>query len=157
MNSDKSLIDSLLKLDVSGSRSGGNEPSNRDDSRETEFAEDVSRFRRVSDPLNPPAGDSMKFSIMAPGVDSSKVEGNYARSPPRYNGTPSDGPGDYAPDAFAMGAVARFREIDDPKGIGAYPSIGGESVFEDRVGHVGRSQTQSRVSSSPLGPSTYVR
>lgn len=143
MDSDKSLIDSLLKLDVSGARSAGHESSNRDDTRSdrgNDFTEDAPRFRRISDPHQPP-GDTMKFTIMPPGVagidNKSDNDRDYVRSPPRYN---AENGGEYVPDAFAMGAVARFREVDDPKGIGGYSSsIAGEAV------HMTRSSTQSRV------------
>lgn len=145
MDSDKNLIDSLLKLDVSDARSAGQESSSRDDTRSdrgNEFtaAEDATRFRRISDP-HPPPGDPMKFTIMPPGVagvdNKSENDREYVRSSPRYT---AENGGEFVPDAFAMGAVARFHEVDDPKGIGGYSS----SITGDAV-HMTRSSTHSRV------------
>lgn len=143
MDSDKSLIDSLLKLDVSGgARSSGNESFGADDSRQegnNDFLDHGVRSRRTSDAVNPPGSDSIKFSIMAPAggaildpsMDNNKES---VRSPPRYGDASS---GEYVAESFALGAIARFREGEENK---MYPSA--EPLHDDRA-HLA---TRSRVS-----------
>lgn len=142
MDSDQSLIDSLLKLDVSGgARSSGNESFGTDDSRQdgnNDFLDHGVRSRRSSDAVNPPGSDSMKFSIMAPAggtildpnMDNNKES---VRSPPRFG----DASGDYVAESFALGAIARFREGEENK---MYPSA--ETLHDDRA----HPATRSRVS-----------
>jgi hypothetical protein len=133
MEADKNLIDSLLKLDVSGNNGLSNDATICDDSRTdvdvVDYGEDAAaRFRRVSDPKSPPSNDHVKFGLMMPsgGMLDPSID-NTVRSPPRYK----DAAEDFASDSFAIGALARFRDGEETKPASMYQSVG-DSLLEER-------------------------
>ena len=135
MQTEQHLIDSLLKLEVSDSKTLGNDTSIVDDTRtdcENDFGDETptTRFRRTSDGKSSPPSDPMQFSLIAPASTTNnildgKLDGtsDFVHSPSRFNAI-SEKTEEFSAEAFALEAISGFNGNEEPKSVSLYQSAG---------------------------------